>query len=113
MVSRNRWIFGLLIALAAQGAWAEGGRINFTGAVLESTCTIDTAQLVNAAVAPAPAHRTCGQGAADAGSSYLRTVTALDAAAVANDRLLGYYASYAPAGADGRPAKNLIVRTYD
>ena len=113
MIGRNRWVFGLLIALAVPSAWAEGGRINFTGAVVEPTCTIDTAQLGNAAIATAPVHRTCGQGAVDAGRSYSRTVTTLDATAVTNDRLLGYFASYAPMGAGGKPATSLIVRTYD
>jgi hypothetical protein len=101
------------MALVIQGAWAEGGRINFTGAVLEPTCAIDTVRMADAAVTQAPTHRTCGQGAADAGRSYSRTVTTLDSAAVANDRLLGYFSTYAPVGSDGKPATGLIVRTYD
>ena len=112
MIGRNRWMFGLLIALAAQGAWAESGRINFAGAVVEPTCAIDTSQMANA-VAQTPIHRTCGQSAADAGRSYSRTVTTLDAAAVANNQLLAYFASYASAKGDGKPATDLVVRTYD
>lgn len=113
MIGRNRWIFGLLMALVIQGAWAEGGRINFTGAVLEPTCAIDTSQMTSAAFNQAPTHRTCGQSAADAGRSYSRTVNTLDTAAAANDRLLGYFSSYAPVGADGKPVTGVIVRTYD
>ena len=113
MIGRNRWIFGLLMALVVQGAWAEGGRINFTGAVVEPTCAINTPQTTSQAIGQAPVHRSCGQGAADAGRSYSRTVTTLDAAAIANDQLLGYFASYAPVGPDGKAASGVIVRTYD
>ncbi|BFI97351.1 MAG: hypothetical protein RSP_28610 [Rhodanobacter sp.] len=113
MVGRNRWMFGLLIALATQGAWAQGGRINFAGAVVEPTCTISTAQLASLAITTAPVHRSCGQGAVDAGRSYSRTVTILDTAAVANNQLLGYFASYAPQESAGKPVPDLIVRTYD
>ena len=113
MIGRNRWIFGLLMALVVQGAWAEGGRINFTGVVLEPTCAINSSQTASQAIGQASVHRSCGQGAADAGRSYSRTVTTLDAAAIANDQLLGYFASYAPVGPDGKAASGVIVRTYD
>lgn len=115
MVGRNRWVFGLLIALAAQGAWAEGGQINFTGMVLEPTCAADATQADPASALPSQAtrHLACGLSAADAGRTYARVVQPVDAASIANDRLLGYLASYAPAGADGKPAASVVVRIYD
>ncbi len=113
MLGRDRWFFGLLMALVAQGAWAEGGRINFSGAVLEPTCVINTSQSTAASIGQAPIHRTCGHDAADVGRSYSRSVVSLSATAIANDRLLAYFNSYATFGPKGRPATGVIVNTYD
>ena len=118
MRGRYRWMIGSLVALAMSSAWAGGGRINFTGAVLEPACEtdaipVDPARLLSSQVAQAPRHLACGQTASDAGRTYSRAVRTIDAGSIANDRLLGYFTSYAPAGPDGRPATGLIVRTYD
>lgn len=118
MRGRYRWMVGPLVALAMSSAWAEGGRIGFAGAVVESTCAIGAAQLDPANPAPPQVvrvsrHWDCGRTAADSGRTYSRTVQPIDAASIANDRLLGYLASYAPTGPDGQLATRLIVRTYD
>jgi len=118
MRSWNRWMLGSLIALAMPGAWAQGGaRINFTGVVLEPTCAADATQAAPVgALSPQamqPSGRlVCGQTATDPGRTYSRTVQAVDATSIANDRLLGYLASYA-VGPDGQPAADLVIRTYD
>lgn len=117
MRARYRWMVGSLIALAMSGAWAAGGRIAFTGAVVEATCTIDSVPVESAGAQPwqagqAPSHRSCGRTAVDSGRSYSRVVIALDAATAANDRLLSYFVSYTPL-ADGDAAAKLVVRTYD
>lgn len=119
MNGRYRWMVGSLVALAMPSAWAGGGgRINFSGAVLEPTCVADAAPVDLASplpprVAQSSGHLVCGQTATDAGRIYSRTVQTIDATSAGNDRLLGYLASYAPAGPDGKPATGLIVRTYD
>ena len=110
----------LALALVAAFSVAEAGngRISFSGAVVEPTCTVTEHQLaVSLAAQAANAHATqrlvCGRTATDAGRFYARTVVDLDADAVANSRLLDYFAGYANAGAaDGKGAK-LVVRTYE
>ncbi|MEW9622746.1 hypothetical protein [Rhodanobacter geophilus] len=118
MRARYRWMVGSLVALAMSSAWAGGGRIEFSGAVLEPTCATDAipvgpASPLSPQAAQAPRHLACGQTATDAGRTYSRTVQTIDATSAANERLLGYFASYAPAGPDGKPVAGLIVRTYD
>lgn len=118
MRGRYRWMIGSLMALAMPGAWAGGGQINFTGAVVEPTCAIDAAAadpasgLLPVAV-QAPRHLTCGRTATDSGRAYSRTVFTLDATGVANDRLLSYFASYAAPVGHGGAGAILVVRTYD
>lgn len=112
----NRWMLGSLIALAMPAAWAQGGRINFIGMVLEPTCAGDAMQVDSLSSRlgdAAPRHLACGHAAADTGRTYSRTVQRADTASLANDRLLGYLASYAPTASDGKPAVDVVVRTYD
>ncbi|MBD8879873.1 hypothetical protein IHE49_05215 [Rhodanobacter sp. 7MK24] len=109
-------MLGSLIALAMPAAWAQGGHINFVGMVLEPTCAGDAIRadsLSTQSGETASRHLACGQSAVDAGRTYSRTVQRIDAASVANDRLLGYLASYAPTAGDGKPAVDVVVRTYD
>ena len=111
------WV-ALAMLAGMSGANAETGRIVFSGAVVEPTCSTADVQLATAAPSGSanelvPRHLTCGQTAANPGRSYSRTVISLDAAAIASDRLLGYFASYAnTANAGGTQAK-LVVRTYE
>lgn len=118
MNGRYRWVVGLLVALAMSSAWAGGGgRIGFAGAVVEPTCAADSVQTgLSGPLSPqtgqAPRHLVCGRTATDPGQPYSRTVQAIDATSIAHDRLLGYFASYA-VGPDGKPAANLVTRTYD
>lgn len=111
-----RWLIGSVCALAASGAWAGGGRIDFAGAVVEPTCSVSTlATDLSGQGQPAegsPTRHTCGQAPGDTARSYSRTVFELDAAVIANDRLLGYFASYASPAGDGKQAR-LVVRTYE
>jgi hypothetical protein len=108
---------GPLMVLAVSSAWAGGGRIGFTGAVVEPTCAIDSVPVESVGAQSwqarqAPSRRSCGRTAVDLGRSYSRAVIVLDAANTANDRLLSYFVSYAPL-ADGDMAAKLVVRTYD
>ncbi|WP_426662141.1 hypothetical protein [Rhodanobacter aciditrophus] len=118
MNGRYRWVVGSLVALAMSNAWAGGGRVSFTGAVLEPTCAADAMQIdaaspLSPGAMQAPRHLACGQTAADAGRTYSRTVQPIDARSLAHDRLLSYLASHAPTGPDGKLAVSVIVRTYD
>ena len=111
MHTQNRWMIGAFLALLASGAAAADGRIGFSGAVVEPTCSVDANQ--PGADAPAQVHRSCGQSASDAARSYSRSVQTLDAGTAAGNPLLGYFASYAPQGANGNPDARVVVRTYD
>jgi hypothetical protein len=117
MRSRYTWLIGPVLALAVPGAWAQGGRISFSGAVVEPTCsaegTPDGASQPPPADRWAPGRLTCGQTPTRPGRSYSRRVVSLDAAAIANDRLLDYFASYANAGSAGGVSPKLVVRTYE
>jgi hypothetical protein len=109
------WLIGSILVVASSGAWAGGGRIDFSGAVLEPTCP--TASLAIEAGSPArmaaaPQHIACRATRADAGSTYSSDVLDLAAVDLARDRLLGYFASYAGSVNGGDTAK-LVVRTYD
>lgn len=106
-----RWSIGLVLVLGMTGAWAEGGRIAFQGAVVEPTCAVETAPAGRPADERSPMRLACGQTSTDPGRSYSRTMVDLDATVAASDRLLNYFAGYANAPG-GRQAK-LIVRTYD
>lgn len=98
-------------------AHAATGRIVFSGAVVESTCSTEDAHL-GIAISSGPVegltsrNLTCGHTATDPGRSYSRAVVSLDAATIADDRLLNYFASYANVTGDGNRAK-VVTRTYD
>jgi len=96
----------MVMLASASSAYAATGRIAFSGAVMEPTCSTEEIR------ADAPGHSICGKTPTDPGRSYSRIVLSLDAAAIATDRLLGYYAGYATADSIGGQAK-LVVRTYD
>lgn len=102
---------------AATATRAEGGRIAFSGAVVEPTCSVDTSRpAMNSRAARSDAlidgRRTCGARPGNPGRSYSRTVVGLDATVIANDRLLNYFASYA-SNADAAAQPRLVIRTYE
>jgi hypothetical protein len=107
--------FLLLSALALMSvapAHAQGGRISFSGAVLAPTCSASGVSRMDKDGADAAA-MVCDRTTTDPGRTYARQVISLDAAHVANDPLLGYFAGYAKSeGLDGGQPK-LVVRTYD
>lgn len=113
---------GAWMALALLAAFsvakATNGRISFSGAVVEPTCTIADRHLAASIVADvadgnASRRLICGQTATDPGRSYSREVVDLDAARVADDRLLSYMIRRASPVAAGEPPFKLVVRTYD
>ncbi|RAN75180.1 hypothetical protein B5P43_26450 [Bacillus sp. SRB_336] len=104
----------MIMLASTPNVHAATGRIMFSGAVVEPTCStegthVDAALRLSSA---ASGRLICGKTPTDPGRSYSRTVVSLDAATVATDRLLGYFAGYANAdGVDGQA--KLVVRTYD
>lgn len=106
----------MVVLASASSAYAATGRIAFSGAVVEPTCSTESVASDAAAVATAidrfaPARSSCGRTASDPGRPYSHTLVSLDASAVASDRLLGYFAGYA--NVEGGPQAELVVRTYD
>ncbi|WEN15219.1 hypothetical protein PY254_00625 [Rhodanobacter sp. AS-Z3] len=97
-------------------AHAATGRIAFSGAVLESTCTTEAgsaAAAIHAAATATVERQSCGGTATDSGRSYSRTVASVVAANLVHDPLLAYFASYAGPAAAGNAAAKVIVQTYD
>lgn len=106
----------LAMLASMSSANAATGRIVFSGAVVEPTCSTENAsdhmasrlQTVDGLV---PGRSTCGQTPTDPGRSYSHTVVSLDAATIASDRLLEYFAGYA--NVEGEARAKLVVRTYE
>lgn len=115
MRNRYRWSIGLVLALAVSAAWAEGGRIEFHGAVVEPTCsTVGLPDdLSHTPGGLAPQRFGCGQSAADEGPTYSRDVVDLATANRRRDRLLDYFASYAGVAAGGEAGMKVVIQTYD
>lgn len=115
-------IGGAWMALALLAAFsvaeASNGRISFSGAVAEPTCTVAAHQLAaSIAAQPADAHAptqlVCNRTATDPGRPYSRVVVDLDAARAADDRLLNYMIRRASPSVAGSAPYKLVVRTYD
>lgn len=109
-------LVAMIMLASASSAYAATGRIAFSGAVVEPTCSTegvasDAATMATTTDRLAPVHSSCGRTASDLGRTYSHTVVTLDATTVASDRLLGYFASYA--NVEGGPHAELVVRTYD
>lgn len=116
MRNQHRWLVGSLVALAMSGAWAQGGRVNFTGAVVEPTCSTDqfAPAMSSAGTGPAGQRLGCGHRAgADAGPTFTHEVVDLATANRRHDRLLDYFTSYAPVAAGGEVMAKLVTLTYD
>jgi type 1 fimbria pilin len=107
----------LAMIVGSSSVRADGGSISFSGAVVEPTCSISDARID---VAPThsdpnatPGRFACGSAdtAADAGRAYSLTEVSLDAAAIADDRVLAYFAGYLSAAGIAEP--KLVTQTYE
>lgn len=111
MRARYRWMVGSLMALAMSGAWAAGGRITFSGAVVAPTC-VSAGE--SSTVAPTPHQRFACDGAATGASrnssAYELSVARLEQERITGDPLLAYFTGYLPPVTRG--AARLITRTY-
>jgi type 1 fimbria pilin len=101
---------GAALFAGAGSARAAEGRIAFSGAVVEPTCAVAPAIAPRGA---APHQFACRKTASSDGQAYSQEVMEVVSGDAYRDRLLDYFASYAPAAAKGGPAARLIVRTYE
>jgi len=111
MRARYRWMVGSFMALAMSSAWAGGGRITFSGAVVTPTCVSAHESSVFAST---PHQRFACDGAATAASrnpsAYEFSVARLEQERITGDPLLAYFAGYLPPVARG--TARLVTRTY-
>lgn len=108
----------LALLAAFSVAEASGGRISFSGAVAESTCTgaahqIPSGVITQSAAATVSQRLVCDRTLTDPGRSYSRVVVDLDAASAADDRLLNYMIRRSSPAVPGSAPYKLVVRTYD
>lgn len=112
---------GCLVAsvFGATAARAATGRIMFSGAVVEPTCSaVDAGAAVMASPRSGGAvvsrRFTCGSAgtATDTARSYSLQVVSLDTAA-SGDHLLDYFAGYINAVDQGRAKARLVIQTFE
>jgi len=106
---RRIWLGSVVaLMLGASSAHADGGRIVFSGAVVEPTCSVDT-QRISTAEARGSQRYNCteqtGASSSQVAQSYALTV--LSGTSLASDRLIGYFANYLNAD------PKLVTQTYD
>ena len=99
---------------------ASGGRITFTGAIVEPTCSasvasIDTAASISTSGNATPQRFACGiaHGTADSNKFYSMTVVDLDATAVNHDPVLDYFVGYVKAAGDNMASAKLVTQTFE
>ena len=107
------------VAAASGSLDAAGGRITFTGAVVEPTCSVNVLGTDTVASTPAShdavQHRfRCGARATvESGQFYSLTVVALDAVTSHHDRVLDYFAGYLKAAGNSGATAKLVTQTFE
>lgn len=101
----------LATVFGATAARAATGRIVFSGAVVEPTCSaIDAGAAMVSPQSVVSRQFTCGN--TGAAQSYSLRVVSLDAAA-SGDHLLDYFAGYINAAGQGRAKARLVIQTFE
>lgn len=110
----------LVTALMLTGvscAQAATGRISFSGAVVEPTCsTVDVQISAKSAARVKPdatRQLSCGATATNPGRAYSSSVITIDSAMIGNDPLLAHLANYAPAFRSADRSARLVINTYE
>ena len=108
-------------ALGAPLAYADGGTITFSGAVVTPTCS--TAGIDDASVAQLAAHgsrtrfgcsgTTDASFSAKAPQAYTVSVESLESSSLGADRLVSYFSSYVRAATSGDAHMQLVTQAYD
>ncbi|MDG2539550.1 hypothetical protein P5Y53_17865 [Dyella jiangningensis] len=106
---RKTWM-GCVVALAlgVPVAHADGGRIVFSGAIMEPTCTVGAQRIDEVQTRGARQYRCTERADATPGQaaqSYALSVTR--GSALQSDQLIGYFAHYLNAD------PKLVTQTYD
>ncbi len=95
---------------------AATGRVLFSGAIVEPTCSTENlpgGSVPPSLAEPVTARLSCGRTATDPGRFYSRKVVRLAATSLEHDRLLAYFASYVRPGDTSRATVEVVVNTYD
>ena len=108
-------------AAAASGSIdALGGRITFTGAIVEPTCSASAAAIDAVASMRASRDATqsrfeCGttQRTVDSGQHYSLAVASLDGATINHDRVLEYFVGYLKAAGNNAATAKLVTQTFE
>ncbi len=106
----------LIALIGVSAVRAATGRIAFSGAVVEPTCSSENA--VMGSVLPSldgsvTARLSCGRTATSAGRAYSRKVTHATVESLEHNQLLAYFASYALAAGADKTTVKVVVNTYD
>lgn len=107
---RRTWV-GCVVALAlgVPSAYADGGRLVFSGAIVEPTCTVGF-QRIDEVQARGPRQYRCTERAdatpGQAAQSYALSVTSSESS-LPSDHLIGYFAHYL------NTDPKLVTQTYD
>jgi hypothetical protein len=108
------------VAAASGSIDASGGRITFSGAIVEPTCSVSTAAID--AVASLRASRdatqsrfgcSTAQRTVDSGRHYSLAVASLDVATINHDRVLEYFAGYVKAAGNSDAEAKLVTQTFE
>jgi len=109
------------LGLGAPLAYAEGGTITFSGAVLAPTCSAGNAGVaaMTAVQRTALSRQRFDCGGSPGGdthavpTSYTLTVEPLDASALSADRLVSYFSTYVKASGHEDAHVDLVTQAYD
>lgn len=113
----------LVAAFAAPSlATAAGGRIAFSGAIVEPTCGVGSAPMAAITSSPVRGAQVLGRFVCDSGSGrsataavqpYALSVVNLASTPLAADRLIGYFAGYMKAAGKSEADLQLVTQTYE
>lgn len=115
MRGRYRWMVGSLMALVMSSAWAGGGRVDFSGAVVVPTCAAQAeATALATGNSPSGDLYACGGhpegGVVVDAATYVLSTQRVDDAATAGTPLLQYLVGYRAAA--HATAAQMLTRTY-
>ncbi|WP_266159229.1 hypothetical protein [Dyella silvatica] len=115
----------LVAAFAAPSqAVAAGGRIAFSGAIVEPTCGVGSGPMAAIVAAPvrAASAQSLGRFVCDSGAGrsataavqpYALSVVNIASTPWAADRLIGYFANYVKAAGQNQADLQLVTQTYE
>jgi hypothetical protein len=103
------WCFGAMTFIPAAASAAEG-QINFSGAIVEPTCAIPTAQI---ATRPGTQRVACIGSGNIAAASRGYALTSVRLTSSVSDRVLKYFDTYVKASQPGTADPVLLTQVYE